>query len=196
MIAFGRDCHRHRSALTDFVDRRERGPATEAALEHLDRCDACVWDLEATAMTIMALRRLHDDAAPLEPPADAWDRLRARVERPRAAVWRWRASLAGVAVGAGLVGTLLAPASLLAPRAGPLHEAGLEVGLVDIRNLEEQLAEARFLGQLRASRTAPSEPVDAGSSSPADATSWTGPDGLGTADRLLARVDPPVGRSK
>jgi predicted anti-sigma-YlaC factor YlaD len=195
MIAYGRDCHRHRAALTDFVDRRERGSDTQAALEHLEGCDACTWELEATAMAIMALRRLHADAAPVEPAPDAWERLRARVDRPRTAVWRWRASLAGIAVGAGLVGALLAPASLWGPRTGVLHEAGLEPSLVDSRNLEEQLAEARFLGQQRTTRVTPIH-APAAAAPPTASVPWPGPDGLGTAARLLAREDPPAGRSR
>ena len=39
--AFRTSCVRHREALVDFVDRREMGPGTAAALTHLDHCRAC-----------------------------------------------------------------------------------------------------------------------------------------------------------
>jgi hypothetical protein len=197
MIAFGADCARHRAALVDFVDRRERGPTTEAALDHLDRCPACTWELEATAMAVMALRRLHDDAADVEPPADSWSRLRARVARPREAVWRWRASLAGLAVGAGLVATILAPTSYFTARTTYLQEAGLEPGLTEARRLAEQREERAILDQQRATRTGPPPALSSGPPSvpPRVAPSWAGPDGLGTSARAAPVATTTVIRS-
>jgi hypothetical protein len=184
MIAFGAGCASHRAALVDFVDRRERGPATEAALDHLDRCRACEWELEATAMAVMALRRLHDEAVDLEPPPDAWERLRVRVTRPRETVWRWRASLGGLAVGAGLVATIIAPTSSWSPRSTYLQEAGLEPSIFEQRRLAEQQAEQRILDQQRATRTGPVPQIQVAQAArvavPATAV-WAGPDGLGTS---------------
>jgi len=200
MIAFGRDCGRFRAALLAFVDRREHGPDTEAALDHLDRCAACTWDLEATTMAITALRRLHVEAQPLEPPADAWLRLRARVDRPREAVWRWRASLAGVVVGAGLVALLLLPASAWTPRAGGyIQEDGPEPGFFAAQRLAEQRAEAAFIESQRATRTSGAVAVVV---SPTTTTpsavqdGWAGPDGLRPADQLLADGPPPEPRTR
>jgi hypothetical protein len=196
MIAFGRECHRHRDALLDFVDRRERGPGTEAALAHLETCAACTWEIEATAMAVMALRRVHSAADPLEPAPDAWRRLRARVDRPRAAVWRWRASLAGLAVGAGLVGTLLAPVSLWSTRIAHITEAGAVPGLVDPGRQAQDLAEARLLEQLRAGRSAPVPAQEGGDGIEAAAPiGWAGPDGLGTSARVDLAASPPLARS-
>ena len=92
-------CGRYRGSLLDFVDRRDQGPDTAAALEHLDRCAHCRSELEATALAITALRRLGADARASEPGADAWQRVRNRIAE-RGAVWRWRSSVAGLAVGA------------------------------------------------------------------------------------------------
>ncbi len=111
MIAtFRRPCVDHRAALIDFVDRRERGPMTAAALGHLDRCRSCEEDLAGIAMAIAALRRLHHDVATVEPAADAWLRLRARIQR-RGDPWRWRTTLAGLTTSTLLVGMLVAPIS-------------------------------------------------------------------------------------
>ena len=148
-------CARHRDALLDFVDRRETGPGTDAALDHLDRCRGCEWDLEATALAVAALRRLHREARVVEPPADAWERLRARVERPRAAVWRWRTTLAGLAVGAGLVATIIAPASVWEKRSAYLQEPGAEVAVFDAQRLAEHRAETLVLDQQRQLRNDP-----------------------------------------
>lgn len=110
IVAFRRPCVDHRAALIDFVDRRDLGPATAAALDHLDRCRSCEAELSGIALAIAALRRLHGDVQRVEPPADAWLRLRARVERP-AEVWRWRTTLAGLTASALLVAVLVAPVS-------------------------------------------------------------------------------------
>ncbi len=154
MISFGATCGHHRDALLDFVDRREMSAGLDEALDHLETCAACRWELEATALAIAALRRLHAEARPLEPAPDAWARLRSRVERPREAVWRWRASVVGLAVGASLVATIIAPASIWSPRSGFLQEAGLEPGVFAAQRLQEDLAEVRILDQQRTARTA------------------------------------------
>jgi len=75
-------CERHRPALIDFVDRGDIAPGTAKALAHLDRCSRCTEDLESTLLAITALRRIGDDLARVEPSADAWPRLRARLETP------------------------------------------------------------------------------------------------------------------
>jgi hypothetical protein len=110
IAAFRRPCDHHRAALLDFVDRREIGPATAAALGHLDRCGPCEDELTGIATTIAALRRLHRDVRSVEPPADSWLRLRARILAPRQA-WRWRTTLAGLTTSTLLVGVLAAPVS-------------------------------------------------------------------------------------
>ncbi len=79
MIDLGRSCARHRPLLIDFVDRGEIRPGTGAALAHLDGCSRCTDVIESTMLTITALRRLGDEVAAVEPRADAWPRLRARL---------------------------------------------------------------------------------------------------------------------
>lgn len=109
MIQFSVACARHRSALVDFVDHAEIGPATASALAHLDRCGRCTADLEAIVLTITALRRLGDEAARIEPAADAWPRLRNRLTRWRPASWRIMQPLAGTAMSLALVAVLIVP---------------------------------------------------------------------------------------
>jgi anti-sigma factor RsiW len=188
-------CSGHRDVLLDFIDRRELGPRTDAALDHLARCRACERDLETTAMAVLALRRLHREARAVEPPADAWQQLRVRVDRPRGPVWRWRTTLAGLALGAGLVGTIIAPVAMWSPRVAYLQEPGTEATIFDARRLAEHRAEARALDQQRLIRVGPaaSSPTVA-APSPVEA-GWTGPDGLGISTRASAGT-PPTGRSR
>lgn len=195
MTALRTACARHRDALLDFVDRRELGPGTDAALDHLARCRACEGELETTAMAVAALRRLHREARAVEPPADAWQQLRVRVDRPRGAAWRWRTTLAGLAIGAGLVGTIIAPVAMWSPRVAYLQEPGTEATIFDARRLAEHRAEARALDQQRLIRVGPaaSDQTEA-APSPIEA-GWTGPDGLGISTRAPAGT-PPTGRSR
>lgn len=83
MIDVDRSCRRHRAALLDFVDHGEVGPRTRAALDHLERCTSCTTMLDATVLTLAALRRLGDEVAQVEPRADTWPGLRERIT-----VWR------------------------------------------------------------------------------------------------------------
>ena len=96
-------CARHRPALLDWVEHRLEGPLTPSALDHLERCRRCALELTEIAQTVIALRRLGERAALVEPRPDGWRDLRARLEpsprRPQAAGRRW-----------GLAGSLLGPA--------------------------------------------------------------------------------------
>lgn len=111
MIDLTRACSRHRPVLIDFVDRGEVRPETGAALAHLDRCTRCTEIVEGTMLTITALRRMGDEAAAAEPPADAWPRLRIRIQG-----WRRRPAvmspLAGVAMSFAIVAVLVLPIRL------------------------------------------------------------------------------------
>jgi hypothetical protein len=110
VIQFGGACARHRSALVDFVDHAEIGPATGAALVHLDQCSRCTADLEVIVQTITALRRLGDEAGGIEPARDAWPRLRDRLARwRRPASWKIMSPIAGMAMSLGLVAVLVVP---------------------------------------------------------------------------------------
>lgn len=136
MIDLGRNCSRHRAPLVDFVDRGEVGPGTAAALAHLDRCARCTDAIEATMLTITALRRLGGEAAAVEPPADAWPRLRLRIERWRRPS-RFMSPVAGLAVSTAMVVVLVVPlrlgGSLARPGASPTAIGGPPVNAADRR---------------------------------------------------------------
>ncbi len=195
MISPGVACGLHREALVDFVDRRAVSPDLDAALAHLEICDACMWELEATAMAIAALRRLHAEIQPLEPAPDAWGRLRMRVDRPREAVWRWRASLGALVVGAGLVATIIAPTSLWSPREALLQEEGLAPSVFAAQRLREDLAELKVLDQQRAARSVPLPQAKDQAVSVAPSGAWPGPDGLGAIGRSKTTQPRPIVRS-
>jgi anti-sigma factor RsiW len=161
-------CRRHRAALTDFVDRGELGDHAEAAFAHLDRCDRCVEELEATALMITALRRLGDAMAHQEPGADAWPRLRTRLESRRTERFAGRSVRAAHLMGAALMGCLVAsiaiagPDAIIAPSSAPatIPEA------------------ARFASPAEnPSRRHPPPIADAPQEIQLDAR-WIGPDGL------------------
>jgi hypothetical protein len=97
-------CDRYRSTLIDFVDRRERGPLTPAALAHLDGCGRCRADLEATALAVMALRRMGGSARQAPVPATRWQPVkRAPSRRPALA------GLGGALLAAAVASLILLP---------------------------------------------------------------------------------------
>lgn len=102
IVAVRRPCSDHRTVLLDWVDGRAADSRTRSALAHLDRCPDCERELAGVALAIVALRRLHRDLSAVEPPADAWVRLRARVTRP-ADRWRGRTTLGGTVASTLLV---------------------------------------------------------------------------------------------
>lgn len=192
------DCGRFRESLVAFVDRRETRPDTDAALDHLERCRTCVRELEDTALAIAALRRFERESRMIEPAPDAWARLRARVDRPREAVWRWRASLAGLALSGALVAMIMGPGALWTSRQVYVQEAGLASGISDAR-LAEERAESLALAQQRVAR---SIPPAVGRATPESRTptvtevGWRGPDGAGVADAPVVEAAPPSDRTK
>jgi hypothetical protein len=156
VIDLGRGCSRFRPILIDFVDRGEVRPETGAALAHLDRCTRCTEIIDSTMLTITALRRMGDDAADAEPGADAWPRLRVRIQG-----WRRRpismSPLAGIAMSFAIVAVLVLPVrgsgSLLGPVATPADEAALGATIAD-RQIEDA-----YLASLR-QRPLPGDPAD------------------------------------
>ena len=102
----GRRCEQHRGFLLDFADNREVRPETAAALDHLGRCPECSRELEVTALAIVGLRRLYEEVRAIEPPGDAWSRLRARIERPRVATYGLRSPLFGSIVSIALIAAI------------------------------------------------------------------------------------------
>src|SRR4029079_15158623 len=81
------------------------------ARAHLDSCSACRAELQDAVLMGIAVRRTMADAAVAVPPAEAWPRLRRRLERNRPAPGLGRAGspLVGVAMAAGLAIALLVP---------------------------------------------------------------------------------------
>jgi hypothetical protein len=127
VIDFHRGCSRHRPALIDFVDHGEVRDETHAALGHLDRCDRCREAIEATVLTITALRRYGSSLEDEGPSVDAWPRLASRIAawRPRPAV---KSPLVGLAMSLGMVVALVLPFRLgsneLAAAGGSIGPSG------------------------------------------------------------------------
>lgn len=184
-------CEIHRADLLDFVDRRELGPGTAAALEHLDRCTDCRTELAGIVLGVHAVRRLLAEARTVEPPSDAWALLSARLQRPVASAWRARSALAGVVVSAGLVAALVGPAVVWRPRDLMEREPGPGPAIVLARTVAEQRAEAAFLNRLKLAPAIPERPLDFVPS----AVNWLGPDGLGRTEVAIA-PDVPAGRAE
>jgi hypothetical protein len=150
VTAIGRNrCEGYRDALLDFVDRREIRPATASALDHLGRCANCARDLEVTALAIVGLRRLYDEVGALEPPTDAWDRLRSRITRPSAPVYSVRSPVMGMLAALAIVIAVTAPGSILDRRfeAQPGASAVVTTGDADaddrVALIERQLTRRR-----------------------------------------------------
>jgi hypothetical protein len=169
-------CGSHRAELLAFGERAERGPRTEAALDHLARCARCQADLTEILLAGHAVRRLMADAAVADPPADAWERLRTRVQRPVASAWRARTSLAGVIAGAGLVAALVGPVAVFHSATDAVSEPGPPAAVLQARTEADGRAEAAFLNRARVEPT--QRPVTIVE---APAAAWSGPDGLGRA---------------
>jgi hypothetical protein len=105
-------CRRYRPVLVDLVDRGERGPGTDAALEHLVVCGACEREVTEVALTVAALRRAGATWRAIPVPAMARPAL-PRSRRP----WAWRAQLGGLITSAGIAALLVAPQVGLLPAA-------------------------------------------------------------------------------
>jgi predicted anti-sigma-YlaC factor YlaD len=179
VIGRAHPCAVHRSALLDFVDRRERGPGIDVALEHLERCATCRSELEETALAIVALRRLRDEAERRTASPVAWSRLRGRLERPRTPAWQVRicqaALLASVMLVSVVVGTQTwRPAAF----AGSSSDVRRSPQGSEVRLSSDVAAEKRLLDHSRlpvpVSDLAEVVPVFANS-----LARWPGPDGLG-----------------
>ena len=146
MIDLARACARHRPLLVDFVDRGEVQAGTGAALAHLDGCARCTDAIESTMLTIIALRRLGSEAAIAEPRADAWPRLRVRIEawsrRPRV-----MSPVAGIAMSAALVVGLVLPLRLGGTAAG--LAASPPIGSGSTRGADDSRIEADYISAIR-----------------------------------------------
>jgi hypothetical protein len=168
-------CRRHRAVLMDFVDRRDLGPSAEAALAHLDRCGRCVSELEATALTITALRRLGELMARQEPRSDAWPRLRTRIESRPESGFRGRGTRAGHLAGAALIGCLVASVVIGGPGPNPFDPPSAPAGMPDAAQF---IAPAENPSRSRV-RPRPQQVLAPAHDVRIHLAMWTGPDGLG-----------------
>ncbi|HXG39589.1 MAG TPA: hypothetical protein VNJ28_01490 [Candidatus Limnocylindrales bacterium] len=123
-------CRRSWPALVAFVDRREHGPETPAALDHLDRCPSCRAEIERVALAIAALARLGKETRRVDPPPGAWARLRRRLARPNEGAWRARSAIAGLAVAVGLVAGLIGPSTAFERHIITAQELGTDPALI------------------------------------------------------------------
>lgn len=99
----GRGCAGHRAALLEFAALRSGGPEVRRALDHVEGCRACEDELATTSLIIHALRRLIDESRRVEPAADGWARLRARLATSRRQPSLIMTCLPGAALALGLV---------------------------------------------------------------------------------------------
>jgi hypothetical protein len=97
----------------DLVDRGERGPDTDAALDHLGGCGRCRDEVTELALTVAALRRASTAYRSLPVPVLVRPAVPAR--RP----WAWRAQLGGLITSAGIAALLVAPQIGLGPTGAP-----------------------------------------------------------------------------
>jgi hypothetical protein len=155
VIDLTRGCSRYRPVLIDFIDRRDIGPDTRAALAHLDRCTRCTEVVESTMLTITALRRIGSEVATAEPTADAWPRLRVRIQG-----WRRRpvtmSPLAGIAMSFAIVAVVVLPirsGTSIGPFATPIIETGAGVVPAD------RAIEAAYIASIR-QRALPGDEAD------------------------------------
>jgi hypothetical protein len=186
MMGRSTGCSAHRTALAAFVERSERGPATYVAFEHLDRCRRCQAELTELLLTVHAVRRTLAAAGTVDPPPDAWVRLRSRVQGPVANAWGMRSTLASAVVGAGLVAALIGPTAVLPPADAVGREPGPAPAVLRERTAADERAESAFL-----SRARPERPHSLVVPDVAVTAAWPGPDGLGRAAASIRAEVPP-----
>jgi hypothetical protein len=160
VIDLGRSCSRHRPVLVDFVDRGEVSPATGRALAHLERCARCTEAIESTVLTLTALRRMGDELRSVEPSADAWPRLRARITG-----WRRPAAmspLAGIAMSMAIVAVMIMPFRL-GPAGAIYRSTPTARATAPAVDLHDQQIEAAYLAGSRRASPSDGDAADVGS---------------------------------
>ena len=170
MIDLTGACRRHRATLVDFLDHGELSDSAEAAFTHLQGCRRCSVDLEATALSINALHRLRALIANREPRADAWPRLRQRLESAERERRKGQSVRAASRVVVGLVGCLVASVAVLgSSTAGESPSTPIAIS-----------QEARFAAPAEEpSGRRPPRAAEAPVEIRIELARWTGPDGLG-----------------
>lgn len=196
MTALPARCRATRAWIPELLERRSgavldspgagaSNRPTAQALAHAERCTDCRAAIEAAFLVDYRLRR-YGLAVRQAPVPDAWPSLRPRLVERRRDVWRWRAGLGGLLVGAAIVLLAVGPTVAIRGRVIALQEVGVEPALVVALRLEEERREAAVLaGQLRARSQPPPASYRSGDPRPdprteADGTPrWPGPDGQG-----------------
>jgi len=188
MMGRSTGCAIHRAALEAFAELGVRGPATAAAFDHLERCRRCEAEIAETILAVHAIRRLLAEARAVDPPADAWARLRQRVQRPVGDAWRARSSLAALALSACLVTAFVGPTAVI--RTGDVsgREPGPAPEILRAQTTADQRAESAFLSRVRVAPQRSTAPAAV------PTATWSGPDGLGRM-AAPARVDVPPERA-
>jgi anti-sigma factor RsiW len=184
VIDLAGSCRRHRPALLDFIDRGEVAAGTRLALAHLDRCDRCTEELEATVLAITALRRLADEVAKVEPSEDAWPRLRARLDRWRPVRWAIMSPTAGAVMSVALVAVLIVPL-----RVGGQPLAGASptpAPALNPHSIAERRVEAEYIANTRQGTISVTETVVR----PAGTFSRTYPDGIRPERKEVSPASP------
>jgi hypothetical protein len=177
------ECRRHLPVLLGVVEDlaaisgaaaigRVGQAAGPDAADHLDRCPECRSSVADTALALIRLQRWATDSDRAKSPADAWLRLRSRVEasrrQARETAWRARASLAGLITSTLLVGVIVGRMAIPGTTPGFLP-AGEPVG-PSIRAQFVLPVEMRYIRQAQQATT----------SQPASAH-----DGLSSGQRLI-----------
>ena len=124
------DCDLIRPVLVNLVDAtpEDMAPETlEAIRGHVERCQACETVLAEFVLTGYAVRRALASSQLIEPPVDAWPRLRSRVARRSPRPGFAGSSLTGLVVGAAVALMLVVPFSVPKPSTKVTQEVGLEV---------------------------------------------------------------------
>lgn len=116
MTGSSRACRPHRRLLEDLIERGERGPGTPAALEHLERCDACERELTELALTVATLRRAGRELRLAPVPRVGPARI-AALARKRRSPWAWRLQLSSLLTGAAIAAVIVGPQFSLPGRA-------------------------------------------------------------------------------
>ncbi len=140
-------CRRHRAALLEqaMLGDLGAGAVDPLAYDHLVRCSACEAEVGVALRTRLALGRTWGDARTVEPPADAWPRLRARVERQPPPGSRAASSVLGLALGAGLSLALLLPIVADRTAQSGFTESGIDHSALLQSDRLDAAAEAQWL---------------------------------------------------
>ena len=124
------DCELVRPVLVNLVEATPEDiapEALEAIRGHVERCEACATVLAELVLTGYAVRRALASSQLIEPPVDAWPRLRSRVARRSPRLGFAGSSLTGLAVGAAVALMLVVPFSVPKPSSKVTQEVGLEL---------------------------------------------------------------------